>query len=98
MPAMLERNGKDGKPTPSNIPPQEVIHCSRDGCKTSYTLSYTDDEYYMHGSELNVDKMRRLATEIADNEHPAHFTQNYLWKGPERGWLEADSLAARAAL
>lgn len=98
MAATLERNGKDGKPTPSNIPPKIVIRCWHAGCETSYTLSYTDDEHYMGRTELNVDNMRRFASEIVDNEHPAHFTHNCLWKGPERGWLEADSLAARAAL
>lgn len=98
MPAMLERNGKDGKPTPSNLPPKEVIHCSLDGCEISYTLSYTDDEFRMVGTENNVDKMRRTAIELAENEHSTHLTKTYLWKGPERGWLEADSLAARAAL
>jgi hypothetical protein len=98
MAAMLERNGKDGKPTPSNVPPRELIRCPHDGCETSYTISYTDDEHYVRGSEMNVDKMRRTATDLVRNEHSAHSTKIYLWKGPERCWLEADSLAARAAL
>jgi len=102
MAAMLERTGKDGKPTPGNLPPKEVIGCPHDGCEFSYTLFYTDDENRMVGPEKNLDKMRRMAAELVQNEHPAHFTKTYLWKaigkGHECRWFEADSPAARAAL
>ena len=102
MAATLERNRKDGKATPSNVPPREVIRCSFGGCETSYTLSFTDDGIRMVGSENNVDKMRRTAGDLIKKEHPDHFTKIYLWKaigaGPECRWFEADSLAARKAL
>lgn len=102
MAAMLERNGKDGKPTPSNLPAREVIRCAQDRCDCSYTLCYTDDEYRMVGAENNVDKMHRTVVDLVSNTHPGHSTKVYLWKairkGPECGWLEADSLAVRAAL
>ena len=52
----------------------------------------------MSGGELNTEKMRRVAIDIVENEHPSHFTKIYIWKGLERGWLEADSLAARRML
>jgi len=100
MAATLERNGIDGKGTPSNVPPKEVIHCS--GCETSHTLSFTDDEIRMVGSENNLDKMRRTAIELIKKEHPDHSRKFYLWKavgaGPECRWEEADRLAAWAKL
>lgn len=100
MAATLERNGIGGKGTPSNVPPKEVIHCT--SCETSYTLSLTDDEIRMVGSENNLDKMRRTAIELIKKEHPDHFRKFYLWKaigaGPECCWEEADRLAARAKL
>jgi hypothetical protein len=102
MPAVLERNEKDGKPISSNVPPREVIRCLHEGCEFSYTLSYTDAENYMHGSEKNTDRMLRMAAELVQREHPTHLTRIYLWKavgrGPECRWFEADSSAARAAL
>ncbi len=65
MAAMLERNGKDGKATPSNVPPREVVRCPHGGCEISYTLSYTDDENFMRGSEKNVTTMTRMAANLA---------------------------------
>lgn len=101
MAATLERNGIDGKSTPSNVSAKEVIRCSA-GCETSYTLSFTDDEIRMVGSENNVDKMRRTAVELIKNAHPDHIRKFYLWKaigtGPECRWEEADRLAAWARL
>jgi hypothetical protein len=96
--AMLERNATDGKATPSNIPPREVVRCPHEGCEVSYTLSYTDEENYLHGTGKNVESMRHTATERVRNQHPVHFTRTYLWKGAGRGWVEADSLAARKVL
>jgi hypothetical protein len=102
MAAMLERNGRNGKPSPSNLPHREIVHCHRDDCESSYTLFYTDVEDYAVGSVKNVYKMRASAVELIRNDHPSHFTKTYLWKaigaGPECRWVEADSLAARAAL
>jgi hypothetical protein len=97
MTAMLEL-GKSN----SNLPAREVITCAHTGCEFSYTLSYTDDEIRMAGTEKNVEKMRRMAVEIIGDAHPPHLTKTYLWKavgqGPECRWMEADSAAARAAL
>ena len=46
--------------------------------------------------------MHWMTAELIKNEHPPHFTKTYLWKaiggGPECHWVEADSVAARAAL
>jgi len=78
--------------------PREVIRCPHHTCETSYTISYTADGNYTRGTEMNVDKMRRTATDILRYDYPTHSTRTHLWKGPERCWLEADSLAARAAL
>jgi hypothetical protein len=86
----------------SGLPRQEVIRCPHDGCEMFYTLSYTDAENRIVGSENDVDKMKRMAADIIKNEHPPHFINNYLWKaigtGPECHWVEADSVAARKAL
>ena len=104
MAATLDRNGKDGKKPviDSGVPSREVIRCPLGGCETSYTLSYTNDEIRMVGTENNVDKMRRTAVELIKNGHADHSTKIYLWKavgsGPECRWFEADSPAARAAL
>jgi hypothetical protein len=102
MAAMLERNGKDGKPIPGNLPAKEVIRCPHDECEFSYTLFYTDDEDRMVGSEKSLVKMQRMAVDLIKNEHPPHFTKAFLWKaigaGPDCHWREADSPAARAAL
>ena len=102
MAAMLERNAKDRKAAPSNVPPREVIHCPLRGCKTSYTLSFTENEFRMVGSETNMGRMRSTAVELIRGEHPFHFTKTYLWKamevGPKCGWCAADSLVAYAAL
>jgi hypothetical protein len=102
MAAMLERNGKDGKPTPANLPQREVVHCHNSGCEVSYTLFYTDDENHTVGSVRNLDKLWTSAVELIKSEHPPHFTKTYLWKaigaGPECRWVEADTQAARAAL
>src|SRR5580704_13229819 len=102
MAAMLERNGKDGKPTPGNLPRREDVHCHHDECEFSYTLFYTDDENHAVGSVKNVDKMWASAVELIKNDHPFHLTKIYLWKaigaGPECHWVEADSLAARVGL
>ena len=100
--ATLQRNGADGKATPSNLPPREVIRCPDSGCGFSYMLFYTDAEIQMVGPEKNIDTMRRTAADLIRNQHPPHFTNTYLWKaigtGPECHWVEADSLAARKAL
>ena len=101
MSAMLERHPKNGKPTPSNIPAKETIPCSDSDCEIAYTLSYTDGENFVDVTgtgELNTVAMRRLAVALIEKEHPAHLTKTHLWKGRERGWLEADSMAARKAL
>jgi hypothetical protein len=98
MAAMLERHARDGKPTPSNIPAKEIIPCSNTECPFSYTLSYTEDEHFLSGTELNTAKMRRLAVALIEKADPAHNTKNYIWKGAERGWVEADSMAARKSL
>jgi hypothetical protein len=76
---MLERNGTNGKATPSNVPPREVIRCPHDGCEISYTLSYTDDENYISGSERNVDRMRRMAAELVQNGRVAHPLRSKGW-------------------
>jgi hypothetical protein len=89
-----------GKPTPSNIPERETIKCP--DCEMPYTLAYTNEEYRVTGSESNVERMQRLAREIIAEEHPTHSTRLFMWKaigdGPLCHWVEADSMAARAAL
>lgn len=97
MAATLERTGKDEKPIPSNLPAREIIPCSDSECEFSYTLSYTQEESFLSGTELNIARMRRLAVALIEREHPTHLTKSFLWKGPERGWLEADLIAARRA-
>jgi hypothetical protein len=102
MAAMLERNGKDRKPAPGNIPAKEIVPCSIGDCDVSYTLSYTDDENFMRGNERNVDVISRTAAERVEEGHPAHTARLYLWKAVGEGswcrWFEADSLAARRAI
>jgi hypothetical protein len=100
MAAMLERHARDGKPTPSEIPIRETIPCPKNDCPFSYSLSYTEAEHFLipSESELNTDKMRRLAIALIEKVHPMHSTRNYIWKGAELGWVEADSMAARKTL
>jgi len=68
------------------------------GCECSYTLSFTDDENFLAGNELNVATVRRLAVSLIEKAHPVHRTKNFIWKGAESGWVEADSKAARMGL
>jgi hypothetical protein len=93
MAATLERHARDGKPTPSNIPSKETIPCSNSGCAFSYTLSYTEDENFLSGNELNTAKMRRLVVALIESTHPAHLTKIYIWKGAEHVWSPAPSQA-----
>lgn len=97
MAATLERRGKEDTFTPRSVPAQEIIPCSDIKCEFSYVLSYTQEESFLSGIELNIARMRRLAVALIEREHPTHLTKNFLWKGPERGWLEADPIAARKA-
>jgi hypothetical protein len=102
MAAILERNGKDGRPMPSNIPAREIIHCPAAECEVSYTLAYTDAEIYVRGRESNVDVMKRMAAEQVRLAHPAHITLLHIWdeigEGPDREWSEVVSLTERARL
>jgi hypothetical protein len=97
MPAMLERNGPDRNPVPSNM---QLLRCTE--CHASYTLSFTDDEFRLVGDEWNDERLHRMALEKIADEHPAHSTAVFMWKavggGLEFGWLEADSIAARKPL
>lgn len=102
MGATLILNGQDGKPLEDHgiQPPStsEVIRCNGAGCEISYTLVYGNSEIRTHRNENVPDLLRRTATELLSKNHPAHLTKTYLWKGPEKGWKEADSIAARRSL
>lgn len=104
MAATLVINGRGGRPLKDHgtQPPStsEIIECKGVGCETSYTLAYGINETRIHRYEcVNVvDLLRRTATGLLTEGHPAHLTKTYLWKGPKRGWKEADSLAARRSL
>ncbi len=102
MAATLILNGQDSKPLEDHgiHPPStsEVIRCAGAGCEISYTFVYGNGEIRMHGNENVVDLMQRTATELLGKNHPAHLTKTYLWKGPDQGWKEADSIAARRSL
>jgi len=54
MAAMLERNEKVGKTTPSNLRRKELIHRPFSGCETSYTFSFADDEVRMVGRRFST--------------------------------------------
>jgi hypothetical protein len=99
---MLVQHRIDERPTPSNVPAREVIHCSQNDCGLVYTLFYADSENGMVGSVKNTDRMWASAVELIKSSHPTHATKTYLWKaigpGPECHWVEADTQAARAAL
>ena len=63
-----------------------------------YTISYTKEETFLVGTGQNVARMRRLAVTLIEKAHPFHHTKDFIWKGAERGWMEADSIAARMGL
>ena len=42
--------------------------------------------------------MGRMAFETVRVEHPIHATKTYYWKGPELGWLAADTQVQRESL
>lgn len=103
MAAMLTQDLTDGKRIESGLPHNERCCCSRRGCGSAYTLSYSDGEYHMlGGSEHNVARMRRLALEVIEINHPDHSVRTYLWKAISQGlgchWVAADSAEARATL
>jgi hypothetical protein len=95
MPALLIRDGE--KPVEGNPPAIGKIDCPKRDCATSYMLR-SNDPLSMYGNETSVDAMRRMGVATVEGGHPVHATRTYYWKGPEVGWLEADSEAQRKAL
>jgi hypothetical protein len=90
MPALLIRDGE--LPVQNMMQAVGTIRCNRDGCACSYTLRSND------GKEKNTDVMGRMAFETVRVEHPIHATKTYYWKGPELGWLAADTQVQRESL
>ena len=75
----------------------EPVPCAKEECKDSYTFLYLDTDMRIDlGDENVVDKMRRTAVKIVDDEHPTHFTRTHKWDGKK--WSEADSDEARKSL
>jgi hypothetical protein len=95
MPALLIRDGD--LPVETMMPALGTISCKRDGCTCSYTFR-SNDPIFMIGKERNTDVMGRMAIEKVKQGHSIHATKTYYWKGPELGWLEADTEAQRKAL
>ncbi len=100
--AMLEKTGDDGRvPGAYDLTwHRELIRCTKQDCKVSYTYLYLDTESRLDLTEEPhenvIDKMRRAATREVNNDHPSHFTRTYKWDGSK--WAEADSMAARGSL
>jgi hypothetical protein len=90
MPALLIRDGE--LPVQNMMQAVGTIRCNRDGCACSYTLRSND------GKGKNTDVMGRIAFETVRVEHPIHATKTYYWKGPELGWLAADTQVQRESL
>jgi hypothetical protein len=93
MPALLIRDGE----LPVQMQKVGTIRCNRDGCACSYTLR-SNDPVSMVGKEKNTDVMGRMAFATVRVEHPIHATKTYYWKGPELGWLAADTQVQRESL
>ena len=96
MPSMLIR---DGESAISGLPPVvEQVRCTKDDCKTSYTLHSDDSVSVYSGRGLSTEVMRKMAATKIEETHPSHSTVNYYWKGPDLGWREADTVNQRKAL
>jgi hypothetical protein len=95
MPALLIRDGE--QPVEGNPPAIGKIDCTQRDCATSYMLR-SNDPLVMFGKEMSVDAMRRMGVATVKAAHPVHSTKTYFWKGPELGWLEADTEAQRGKL
>jgi hypothetical protein len=98
MAAMLAKNQWDRKPIPSvlaDLRESEKIGCTAfPDCPASYTLAYGQVENRMVGNENNIDIMRRKATELLKANHPHTRMVDYVWAGPEKGWLNREAATA----
>jgi hypothetical protein len=48
----------------------------------------------MVGNENNLDIMRRKARELLNAHHPHTRMVDYVWAGPEKGWLDREMATA----
>lgn len=98
MAAMLVKNQRDGKPIPSVLADLresgKVVCTAFPGCPASYTLAYGQIENRMVGDENNLDIMRRKAKELLNANHPHILMVDYVWAGPEKGWLDREEATA----
>ena len=98
MAAMLVKNQWDRKPIPSvlaDLHESEKISCTAfPDCLASYTLAYGQVENRMVGHENNLDIMRRKARELLNAYHPHTLMVDYVWAGPEKGWLDREMATA----
>jgi hypothetical protein len=98
MAAMLVKNQWDRKPIPSmlaDLRESEKISCTAfPDCLASYTLAYGQVENRMVGHENNLDIMRRKARELLNAHHPHTRMVDYVWAGPEKGWLDREMATA----
>jgi hypothetical protein len=98
MAAMLVKNQWDRKPIPSvlaDLRESEKIDCTTfPGCPASYTLAYGQTEVRMVNGENNIDIMRRKAKELLKASHPHTRMVDYVWAGPEKGWLDREAATA----
>jgi hypothetical protein len=100
MAAMLVKNQPDGKPRPvvlADLRESEKIECTAfPACPASYTLAYGQVENRMVGNENNLDIMRCKAKELLKANHPHTQMVDYVWAGPEKGWLDREAATAAA--
>jgi hypothetical protein len=98
MAAMLVKNQWDRKSIPSvlaDLRESEKIDCTAfPDCLASYTLAYGQTEIRMVDGENNIDIMRRKAKELLKAGHPHTRMVDYVWAGPEMGWLDREAATA----
>jgi hypothetical protein len=92
MAAMLMKNGANGKAPglPDSLTHSNLVRCSVQSCPFSYTLAYGVNEDRIENGQNVLELLRRQAFALVQENHPPHMTNDYVWGGPNLGWLDRE--------